>query len=77
MEALYLLTDGKPDTSRRLILREVQRLKEKNDVKVHAISLSCSDRWGGRVTSLPDGHVSEADPQPIQGLMLDAEPSWA
>uniref|UniRef100_A0A8D1WZV7 VWFA domain-containing protein n=1 Tax=Sus scrofa TaxID=9823 RepID=A0A8D1WZV7_PIG len=77
VEALYLLTDGKPDTSRRLILREVQRLKEKNDVKVHAISLSCSDRWGGRVTSLPDGHVSEADPQPIQGLMLDAEPSWA
>lgn len=44
VEALYLLTDGKPDTSRRLILREVQRLKEKNDVKVHAISLSCSDR---------------------------------
>ncbi|XP_047636291.1 von Willebrand factor A domain-containing protein 3A isoform X2 [Phacochoerus africanus] len=44
VEALYLLTDGKPDTSRRLILREVQRLKEKNNVKVHAISLSCSDR---------------------------------
>ncbi|XP_057605313.1 von Willebrand factor A domain-containing protein 3A-like [Hippopotamus amphibius kiboko] len=41
---LYLLTDGKPDTSCSLILSEVQRLQEKRGVKVHTISLNCSDR---------------------------------
>ncbi|XP_023979382.2 von Willebrand factor A domain-containing protein 3A [Physeter macrocephalus] len=44
VEGLYLLTDGKPDTSCSLILSEVQRLKEKRDVKVHTVSLNCSDR---------------------------------
>uniref|UniRef100_A0A8C3VL76 von Willebrand factor A domain containing 3A n=1 Tax=Catagonus wagneri TaxID=51154 RepID=A0A8C3VL76_9CETA len=44
VEGLYLLTDGKPDTSRSLILSEVQRLKEKRAVRVHTISLSCADR---------------------------------
>uniref|UniRef100_G3T2G0 von Willebrand factor A domain containing 3A n=1 Tax=Loxodonta africana TaxID=9785 RepID=G3T2G0_LOXAF len=44
VEGLYLLTDGKPDTSCSLILSEVQKLKEKRDVKVHTISFSCSDR---------------------------------
>ncbi|XP_059934373.1 von Willebrand factor A domain-containing protein 3A [Mesoplodon densirostris] len=41
---VYLLTNGKPDTSCNLILSEVQRLKEKRDVKVHTVSLNCSDR---------------------------------
>ncbi|XP_078200991.1 von Willebrand factor A domain-containing protein 3A isoform X10 [Callithrix jacchus] len=44
LEGLYLLTDGKPDTSCSLVLNEVQRLREKRDVKVHTISLNCSDR---------------------------------
>ncbi|KAF5914233.1 hypothetical protein HPG69_005083 [Diceros bicornis minor] len=44
VEGLYLLTDGKPDTSCSLILSEVRRLKENRDVKVHTVSLSCSDR---------------------------------
>uniref|UniRef100_A0AC11CJM2 von Willebrand factor A domain containing 3A n=1 Tax=Ovis aries TaxID=9940 RepID=A0AC11CJM2_SHEEP len=44
VEGLYLLTDGKPDTSCSLILSEVQRLKEKRDIKVHTISLDCSCR---------------------------------
>ncbi|XP_019505469.1 PREDICTED: von Willebrand factor A domain-containing protein 3A isoform X2 [Hipposideros armiger] len=44
VEGLYLLTDGKPDTSCSLILSEVQRLTEERDVKVHTISLSCSGR---------------------------------
>ncbi|XP_049644109.1 von Willebrand factor A domain-containing protein 3A [Suncus etruscus] len=44
VEGLYLLTDGKPDTSCSLVLRTVQRLKEEKDVKVHTISLSCSAR---------------------------------
>ncbi|XP_004373512.1 von Willebrand factor A domain-containing protein 3A [Trichechus manatus latirostris] len=44
VEGLYLLTDGKPDTSCSLILSEVQKLKEKRDVKVHTISFNGSDR---------------------------------
>ena len=62
VEGLYLLTDGKPDTSCSLILSEVQRLKEKRDVKVHTISPNSSCRWAVRRrprcnTSLR--HVSE------------------
>lgn len=45
MEGLYLLTDGKPDTSCSLILSEVQRLKEERNVKIHTISLNCMGRW--------------------------------
>ncbi|XP_045632445.1 von Willebrand factor A domain-containing protein 3A isoform X3 [Ursus americanus] len=44
VEGLYLLTDGKPDTSCSLILSEVQRLTEKRDVKMHTISLNGSGR---------------------------------
>ncbi|XP_025772437.1 LOW QUALITY PROTEIN: von Willebrand factor A domain-containing protein 3A [Puma concolor] len=44
VEGLYLLTDGKPDTSCSLILNEVQRLKEERDLKLHTISLNCSGR---------------------------------
>ncbi|XP_054992066.1 von Willebrand factor A domain-containing protein 3A [Sorex araneus] len=44
VQALYLLTDGKPDTSCSLVLRTVQRLREERDIKVHTISLSCSAR---------------------------------
>ncbi|XP_006892758.1 PREDICTED: von Willebrand factor A domain-containing protein 3A [Elephantulus edwardii] len=43
-EGLYLLTDGKPDTSCNLILNEVQKLKEKSAMKVHTISFNSSDR---------------------------------
>lgn len=46
VEGLYLLTNGKPDTSCNLILREVQRLREAHDVRVHTISLSSAGRWG-------------------------------
>ncbi|XP_077930831.1 von Willebrand factor A domain-containing protein 3A, partial [Halichoerus grypus] len=44
VEGLYLLTDGKPDTSCSLILSEVQRLTEKSNVKMHTISLNGSGR---------------------------------
>ncbi|KAF3814206.1 hypothetical protein GH733_017822 [Mirounga leonina] len=44
VEGLYLLTDGKPDTSCSLILSEVQRLTEKSKVKMHTISLNGSGR---------------------------------
>ncbi|KAM6121549.1 von Willebrand factor A domain-containing protein 3A [Phoenicopterus ruber ruber] len=44
IEALYVLTDGKPDTSCSLILKEIERLRKKQDVKIHTISFSCRDR---------------------------------
>ncbi|KAM6155214.1 von Willebrand factor A domain-containing protein 3A [Rhynchocyon petersi] len=40
VEGLYVLTDGKPDTSCSLILNEVHKLKEKSDAKVHTISFN-------------------------------------
>lgn len=45
VEALYLLTDGKPDTSCSLILKEIGRLRKKQDIKIHTISFSCADRY--------------------------------
>lgn len=62
VEGLYLLTDGKPDTSCSLILSEVQRLTEERDVKLHTISLSCSGRWAvgiGPSVFCSHSHVSE------------------
>lgn len=45
IEALYVLTDGKPDTSYSLILTEVERLRKKQDIKIHTISFHCADRY--------------------------------
>ncbi|KAM6078000.1 von Willebrand factor A domain-containing protein 3A isoform 2-T2 [Theristicus caerulescens] len=44
IEALYVLTDGKPDTSCSLILKEIEKLRKKQDIKIHTISFSCADR---------------------------------
>ncbi|MBZ3870749.1 von Willebrand factor A domain-containing protein 3A, partial [Sciurus carolinensis] len=44
VQGLYLLTDGKPDTSCDFVLSAVHRLQEERDVKVHTISLNCTDR---------------------------------
>ncbi|XP_075292454.1 von Willebrand factor A domain-containing protein 3A [Opisthocomus hoazin] len=44
IEALYVLTDGKPDTSCSLILKEIETLRKKQDIKIHTISFSCTDR---------------------------------
>lgn len=45
VEALYILTDGKPDTSCTLILKEIERLRKKRDIRIHTISFSCTDRY--------------------------------
>lgn len=45
VEALYLLTDGKPDTSCSLILKEIERLIKQQDIKIHTICFSCADRY--------------------------------
>ncbi|OXB81802.1 UNVERIFIED_CONTAM: hypothetical protein H355_014999 [Colinus virginianus] len=44
VEALYILTDGKPDTSCNLILKEIERLRKQQDIKIHTISFSSVDR---------------------------------
>ncbi|XP_065500951.1 von Willebrand factor A domain-containing protein 3A [Caloenas nicobarica] len=44
IEALYVLTDGKPDTSCSLILKEIEGLRKKQATKIHTISFSCTDR---------------------------------
>ncbi|XP_051003135.1 von Willebrand factor A domain-containing protein 3A [Acomys russatus] len=43
VQGLYLLTDGKPDTSCSHILNTVQSFQKKRDVKVHTISLTSTD----------------------------------
>ncbi|XP_060117023.1 von Willebrand factor A domain-containing protein 3A [Heteronotia binoei] len=44
VEALYVLTDGKPDTSCTLILQEIEMLRKQRAVPIHTISFTCSDR---------------------------------
>ncbi|KAL8175482.1 UNVERIFIED_CONTAM: hypothetical protein K2H54_026229 [Gekko kuhli] len=44
VEALYVLTDGKPDTSCTLVLQEIEALRKQRAVTIHTISFNCSDR---------------------------------
>ncbi|KAH0631930.1 hypothetical protein JD844_019834 [Phrynosoma platyrhinos] len=44
IEALYILTDGKPDTSCNLVLNEIEMLRKKRAVTIHTISFNCTDR---------------------------------
>lgn len=42
---IYLLTDGKPDTSMSMVLNEVRRMNSpKQQITVNTISFNCSDR---------------------------------
>ncbi|XP_078095955.1 von Willebrand factor A domain-containing protein 3A [Mustelus asterias] len=43
VQGIYLLTDGKPDTSCSLILKETQRMNQGRGVKIHTISFNCTD----------------------------------
>ena len=45
VEAIYLLTDGKPDTSTSLVIREVAKMNENRGVHIHTISFNCEDRY--------------------------------
>ncbi|KAK7113358.1 von Willebrand factor A domain-containing protein 3A-like [Littorina saxatilis] len=66
IEAIYLLTDGKPDTSTSLVLREVARMNMDRNLPVNTISFNCSDstansflhllasETGGRYHRCPD-----------------------
>nr|XP_033770680.1 von Willebrand factor A domain-containing protein 3A isoform X2 [Geotrypetes seraphini] len=44
VQGLYILTDGKPDTSCNLVLNEVESLRKEKDITIHTISFNCSDR---------------------------------
>uniref|UniRef100_A0A803SYR8 von Willebrand factor A domain containing 3A n=1 Tax=Anolis carolinensis TaxID=28377 RepID=A0A803SYR8_ANOCA len=44
VEALYILTDGKPDTSCNLVLKEIEMLRKKQAITIHTISFNCTDR---------------------------------
>ncbi|XP_044289601.1 von Willebrand factor A domain-containing protein 3A [Varanus komodoensis] len=44
VEALYVLTDGKPDTSCSLVLKEIEMLMKRRAIKIHTISFNCADR---------------------------------
>lgn len=45
IDGIYLLTDGKPDTSTSLVLREVAKMNEKRNITVNTISFNCTDRY--------------------------------
>ena len=44
IDAVYLLTDGKPDSSTALVLHEVEKLNTDRNVIVNTISFNCDDR---------------------------------
>ncbi|XP_067671399.1 von Willebrand factor A domain-containing protein 3A-like [Haliotis asinina] len=43
IDSVYLLTDGKPDTSTALVLKEVGRMNSDRQITVNTISFKCSD----------------------------------
>ncbi|XP_063961989.1 von Willebrand factor A domain-containing protein 3A-like [Lytechinus pictus] len=43
VDAIYLLTDGKPDSSTSKVFREIAQVNTVRGVKVHTISFNCND----------------------------------
>lgn len=43
--AVYMLSDGKPDTSTSLVLKEVSEMNVERKIPVNTISFNCSDRY--------------------------------
>eukprot|EP00794_Sanderia_malayensis_P009024 gene9026-9991_t len=52
VEAIYLLSDGKPDTSTASVLREVATLCANNKMRIHTISFNCDDIIANRFLQL-------------------------
>lgn len=44
VEAIYLLSDGKPDTSTQHVLKEVAKMNEHRKLKIHTMSFHCDDK---------------------------------
>lgn len=45
VKSMYLLSDGKPDTSTSLVLREVSEMNTDRQVIINSISFNCEDRY--------------------------------
>eukprot|EP00112_Aurelia_sp_Birch-Aquarium-sp1_P014285 Seg3076.2 transcript_id=Seg3076.2/GoldUCD/mRNA.D3Y31 product="von Willebrand factor A domain-containing protein 3A" protein_id=Seg3076.2/GoldUCD/D3Y31 len=52
LDAIYLLSDGKPDTSTTSVLREVATLCASKKLKIHTISFNCEDSIANRFLQL-------------------------
>ncbi|XP_065066102.1 von Willebrand factor A domain-containing protein 3A-like isoform X2 [Rhopilema esculentum] len=52
LDAIYLLSDGKPDTSTSSVLREVATLHAEKKLKIHTISFNCEDSIANRFLQL-------------------------
>ncbi|XP_059413501.1 von Willebrand factor A domain-containing protein 3A isoform X2 [Carassius carassius] len=77
---LYLITDGRCDSSHSRILTEIQTLRQEKDFKVHTIAVNCHDRacseflkslahkTGGRFHQAPEN----TDPALIRKLLSDS-----
>ncbi len=44
IEAIYLITDGKPDSSTKLVLDEVRKLNARRNLIINVISFNCDDK---------------------------------
>ncbi|KAF6019954.1 VWA3A [Bugula neritina] len=44
LDAIYLLSDGKPDTSTQHVLKEVARMNEHRQLRIHTMSFHCDDK---------------------------------
>lgn len=52
VQGIYLLTDGKPDNSTTMVLREVAKLNSGRNVRVHCISFNCDDSVANKFLQL-------------------------
>ncbi|XP_028395207.1 von Willebrand factor A domain-containing protein 3A-like [Dendronephthya gigantea] len=55
IEGIYLVTDGKPDTSTTMVLRELAKLNNARQVRVHTISFNCDDSSANKFLQLMAG----------------------
>ncbi len=44
IEAIYLITDGKPDNSTKFVLDEVRRINEHRNLIINVVSFNCDDK---------------------------------
>lgn len=44
INAIYLLTDGKPDNSTSLVLEEVRHLNKERKISINVISFNCDEK---------------------------------
>ncbi|XP_048575749.1 von Willebrand factor A domain-containing protein 3A isoform X2 [Nematostella vectensis] len=49
---IYLLTDGKPDNSTTMVLREIAKLNSSRNVKIHCTSFNCDDSAANKFLQL-------------------------